>query len=261
MRASCAAEVRSARGLIGGLEGLAFFDAEGGELVDHDAVAVDPVFGLDDGVEVIEEGGVVLDGGVEVDVFDVGEGGAGRVRGGGVRVDAHLFAVGDGGGDVGGGVALEVGAEEHVTAEGVGLQREEAGGDLLFVAGRKDDELTAFAFVDAHEAGVFEGHLPDGDDVGVEGAGGSGGGEVEDDGAVPGVEEDHVVEGIGVGREGLIFRVERAAPVDDLADLAGSFGEHLLQHEVVVHGGHAPDDGFDGAGVEEAVVGVLRGRC
>ena len=156
--------------LIGGLEGLAFFDAEGGELVDHDAVAVDPGFGLDDGVEVIEEGGVVLDGGVEVDVFDVGEDGGWRVRGGGERIDAHLFAVGDGGGDVGVGVALEVGAEEHVAAEGVGLQREEAGGDFVFVAGRKDDELAALAFVDAHEAGVFKRHLPDGDDVGVEGA-------------------------------------------------------------------------------------------
>ncbi len=182
-----------------------------------------------------------------------------RLLGGGEGVDAHLLAVGDGGGDVGVGVALEVGAEEHVVAEGVGLQREEASGDFVFVAGGKDEVFAALAFVGAEEAGVSEGHLPEGDDLSVKGAVVVAGGKVEDDGAVFGVDEGDEVERVGVGREGLVPGVERASPVDDLADFAGGLGKHLLEHEVVVDGGHAPDDGLDGAGVQEAVGGDLRG--
>jgi hypothetical protein len=100
-----------------------------------------------------------------------------------------LLAVVDGGLDVGIGVTLEVRAEEDIAAEGIGLQRDVAGGNFVIIAGRQDEVFASFAFVDAEETGVLKRHLPKGDDIAGKGALVSGGRKIEDDGSVLGVEE------------------------------------------------------------------------
>ena len=96
--------------------------------------------------------------------------------------------------------------------------------------------------------------MPDGDDVAVERSVGVAGRQVEDDRLVLGVEEHHEVERIGIRRERLVARIERPPPIDDLTDPAVGLAQHFLQHQVVVHGRHAPDHGF-GRTLLEGTVG------
>src|ERR1700677_422904 len=116
----------------------------------------------------VEESGVVGDGGVEVSILGIGENGRRRLRCGGERIDLHAFAIVDGSLNVCLGVASEISPEKHVAAEGIGLKRYVVCRDFVFKIGRQDEISSAFALVIAEKAGVFERHLPGGDDVAVE---------------------------------------------------------------------------------------------
>lgn len=183
-----------------------------------------------------------------LDVLDVREPGGRRLCRLGQRIDLDLLGVGHGLRHVGRAVALEVRTEERVAAPRSGPQRLVVVGNGAVVDGRQHQELGARALVDPEEARVLERDLPDVDDVGVQRAIRAGGRDLDHDRAhVLRAEEAHEIERVGVRRERLVMPVERTAPVDDLVHLAGRLGQHLLEHQVVVDHGHAPDRSLDPA--------------
>jgi hypothetical protein len=75
----------------------------------------------------------------------------------------------------------------------------------------------------------------------------------------PSCVEGHEVDGVRIWRQRLVIAVERPRPIDDLIFLAADPDE-LLEHEVVVDRGHAPDHGLDCAGLDQALVDLVRRR-
>ena len=151
-------------------------------------------------------------------------------------------------------MAFQVRAQQRVAAERRGPQRDIALGNGAGVARRQDQILAAFARVGAGGTRVLQRHLPNVDDVAVERSVVARRRNLEHDrSGILGVEERHEVDRVRIGRERLVVPVERARPIDDLVHLARSLGEHLLQHQVVIDGRHAPVDGLDGAALDRAL--------
>ena len=118
------------------------------------------------------------------------------------------------------------------------------------------------ALVGAEQPGIFERHLPDVDDVGVERSVSIAGRHVDErSDRILGVEERHEVDRVRIGRERLVAPVERTAPIDDLVHLAVRLAEHFLQHQVVIDRRHAPDHGFDGAALGGTLRELIGCRC
>src|SRR5580700_3529911 len=78
----------------------------------------------------------------------------------GERVELDPFAVGDGCCNIGLAVALQDGAEQGITLIVDSLKRDVARGNLVFVAGRKEEIFAALALVGAGGADVGDGGLP-----------------------------------------------------------------------------------------------------
>ena len=110
--------------------------------------------------------------------------------------------------------------------------------------GRQDQVFPALAFVDASRTYILQRHLPGVHDGAVDYTV-IGGRNLQHHGTgVLGVEERHQIDHVGIRCERLVLPVRQAPPVDDLVGLAAEL-EHLLVHEVVIDGRHAPDDRLD----------------
>ena len=143
-----------------GLKGLPFLDADGLELVDHGAVALEPGLRLDHAVERLEEAQVVGNGGVEDYVDGVDELRLRRMSGLRERIELDPLAVGDCLGDISVTAALKVGPKECIALVGRGRHGDVSGGNVVFVAGGQDQVLAAFSLVDPGGADVLDGGLP-----------------------------------------------------------------------------------------------------
>ena len=143
-----------------GVEGLTFLDADGLERIDHGLVAGQPGLYLDDAIERLKETHVVGNGGVEDYVDGVDELRVRRMRGLRERVDLDPFAVGDCSRDISVTAALQIRTKQRIALVGRGWHGDVSGGNLVFVAGRQDQVLAAFSFVDAGGADVLDGGLP-----------------------------------------------------------------------------------------------------
>jgi hypothetical protein len=74
------------------------------------------------------------------------------------------------------------------------------------------------------------------------------------------VEEGHEVDRVRIGRQCLVFPIERARPVDELIDLTFGLSEHLLKHEIVVDRRHSPDNGLNCAPLDGAPAPIASGE-
>ena len=148
---------------------------------------------------------------------------------------------------------LEHRAQQRVALVGVRRHRDVAGGRLVLVVGRHEQVLAALALVDAAGPDVFDGGLPVVHDAAVEHAV-VGWRNLEHDGAcVLGAEERHQINHVGVRGECLVPPVEQARPVQHLVEAAADLARHLVDHQLVVDGRHAPDRRLDGASLHSAL--------
>ncbi len=143
-----------------GAEGLAFLNADRFERIDHGFVASEPGLDLDDAIQRLKEAQVVWNGGVEDDAKRVDELRVRRMGGLRERVDPSPFAIGHCVGDICIIPALEVGTKNRKALVSRGWHGNVAVRNLVLIAGRKDEVLSAFTLVDAGGTHVFDGCLP-----------------------------------------------------------------------------------------------------
>ena len=152
-------------------------------------------------------------------------------------------------------MALQVRPDQRVAAPRIRLQRLIARGHLVFVARRQHQQFDTGALVDAEQSTILERLLPDIDDVGVERAVYTCRRNLDHDRPnIPGVEEGHEIQRVGIGRQRLVLPVQRLAPIDHLVHFPWRLGQHFLQHEIVVDDGHAPDHSLDSAAARKTIV-------
>ena len=220
---------------------------------------VEPRLGRDDAVECVEEPHIVGDRRVEQCVVRVDVRGlrwVGRSR---KWIHPNAFPICDCVGDVGVGGAAIVRPQQRIGLIRGRRHRDVSLGDIALMVGRQDEVPAARALVDARYSDVFDRGLPAVVDRADDRAGIGGRDLHHHRTDVCGVEERHEVDGVGVGREGLVLPADRPRPEHDLVGRSTQL-DHLTSHQLEVDRGHTPDHRLDGAAVHGPVGDLGRVR-